>query len=193
MPDDYDNDDDQQAQDILADLVGDNPDDDAQEQDDTSDSEAERDWRSEADKWKRLSRKHESVAKSNAEAAKKLRELEDQNKSESQRIQEAHDEAKSRADKAEASLRKWIAAAERAPEHATLAQVKAVARRVTGDSDDDLDADADELYALLAPEPEQQRAPLPGKPQERLRGGGDPDDEPEETDPRKLADSIRRH
>ncbi|HVL82687.1 MAG TPA: hypothetical protein VM367_00105 [Pseudonocardia sp.] len=145
------------------------------------------DWRAEAEKWKRLSRQNERAAK---ERADKLREYEDANKSESQRLQEERDSHKTRAEKAEAALRRREVAEERAPEHATPAQIRAVAKRLAGESDEELEADADELFALLAPAPEPRK--VAQRPKERLRGGGDPDDEPDETDPRKLADAIRR-
>ena len=152
--------------------------------------EPERDLDAELQKWKALARKHENNSKANADAAKKLKELEDAQKSESQRMADALDEHKSRADKAETALKKRQIAEDCAPEHATLAQIKAVAKRVSGDSDEELEADAAELYALLAPEPEKPK--VPSRPRENLRGGGTPDEPPEETDPRKLADAIWR-
>jgi hypothetical protein len=135
----------------------------------------------------------------------KLKEFEDKDKSEFQRLQEAAEDAKSRAVKAETVLRKSKIAEERAPKGATLAQIKAVAKRLSGDTDDELGDDADELFALLAPPPVDEektkpdkddtpsRKTVPSKPRERLRGGGDPDEEPEENDPVKLADLIGRH
>lgn len=138
-------------------------------------------------RWKALARKHEREAK---QRGTKLKEFEDADKSETERLSEAAQESRTRAEKAEGALRRREIAEERAPEHATLAQIKAVAKRLTGDSDEDLEADADDLFALLAPEPPKARTP--GKPRERLRGGGEPDEEPEENDPRKLADAIRK-
>jgi hypothetical protein len=134
----------------------------------------------------------------------KLKEFEDKDKSEFQRLQEAAEDAKSRATKAETALRKSKIAEDRAPKGATLAQIKAVAKRLSGDTDEELSDDADELFALLAPPPPDEdkkpdkndtphRKTVPSKPRERLRGGGDPDDEPEENDPVKLADLIGRH
>lgn len=174
--------DDDDAERLLADAI-DSDDDERPDRDTTEDST---DWRAEADKWKRLSRQNEKTAK---ERADKLREYEDKDKSESQRLQEALGEHQTRAEKAEAALRRREVAEARAPEHATVAQIKAVAKRLHGDSDDDLETDADELFGLLAPEPRR----VASRPQERLRGGGEPDDEPEETDPRKLADLIPRN
>ena len=148
----------------------------------------DKDWKAEAEKWRKLSRQNEATAKQRAEALKKY---EDANKSESERLQEALTTHQTRAEKAESALKRREIAESRAPEHATVAQIKAVAKRLAGESDDDLEADADELFALLAPAP--AAAPkTPSRPKERLRGGGDPDDEPEETDPRKLAALIPR-
>lgn len=64
------------------------------------------------------------------------------------------------------------------------------ARRLTGTTREELEADADDLLDTL-PKPEP-KTPLTQKPKESLRGGGRPDEEPEETDPRKLAARIPR-
>lgn len=171
---------DEEAQQLLEDLA----------KDDQPDPPAtdDKDWKAEAEKWRKLSRQNEATAKQRADALKKY---EDANKSESERLQEALAQHQSRAEKAESALRRREIAEQRAPEHATAAQIKAVAKRLAGESDEDLESDADELFALLAPAPEP-KAKTPSRPKERLRGGGDPDDEPEETDPRKLAALIPR-
>ncbi len=141
----------------------------------------------ELQKWRSLARKHERQAK---DVSGRLKKYEDQNKSEAERLQEAAQESRTRAERAELNLRRREIAEERAPEHASLAQIKAVAKRLAGESDEDMEADADELFSLLAPEPPKPRTP--SRPKERLRGGGEPDEEPEESDPRKLADLIRK-
>lgn len=125
--------------------------------------------------------------------AAKARELEQANQSELERATNERDSHKSRADKAEAVVRRWDVAAANAPDHATFAQVKAVAKRLQGDTDEELEADAAELFELLAPRPAEPAARVPARPAERMpRGGGDPDEPPEETDPRKLAALIPR-
>ncbi|MCA1191622.1 hypothetical protein [Saccharopolyspora sp. 6V] len=169
---------------------GQEPEGDDQQQEEPRQDESGKDLADEVKKWKALARKHEGNSKVNAEAARKLKELEDAQKSEQERQSDALEQYKTRADKAEAQLRKRTIAEDRAPEHASLAQIKAVAKRLSGDSDEDLEADADELFELLAPEPSAPK--VPSRPKESLRGGGDPDEPPEETDPRKLADMIRR-
>jgi hypothetical protein len=153
------------------------------DRDDDDDSAA-----SELAKWKALARRHERAYK---ETSGKLKRYEDEKKSETERLQDSTQTAVSRAEKAEAALRRREIAEDRAPAHATLAQIKAVAKRLSGNDDDELEADADELFDLLAPEPAKPRTPQ--RPKERMRGGGEPDDEVEETDPRKLADAIRRN
>ncbi|MBP2341116.1 chromosome segregation ATPase [Saccharothrix coeruleofusca] len=148
-------------------------------------------------------RARRKIAKANSEAenlrkrlkeleplAQKARELEDASKTEVERLTGDRDTFKTRAETAEASLTKLQAALDAAPDGASLAQVKAVAKRVTGGSPEELAEDAAELYELLGATA-RKTAPA-SKPTEALRGGADPDDEPEETDPRKLADLIRR-
>jgi len=130
-------------------------------------------------------------ARRELEAARlKLKEFEDQGKSESERLQEERDSHKSRAEKAEAALKRREVAEDRAPEHATPAQIRAVAKRLAGDTDEELEKDADELFALLAPAPTGSKTA--SRPKERLRGGSEPDEDVEETDPRKLAALIPR-
>lgn len=127
--------------------------------------------------------------------ATKYDELEQANKSELERATNDRDSHKSRADKAEAAARRFEVAFASAPEHVTPAQIKAVAKRVTGDTDEDLESDAAELFELLAPKPaEEPETPrVSSRPTERMpRGGGDPDEPPMEMDPRKLADMIPR-
>lgn len=125
-----------------------------------------------------------------------LKQYQDKDKTETERLAEARDEAATRAAKAEESFRALSIAMDRAPAHASLKHVRMVAKRIRGESDDDLEADADELFEMLVPAPKEKDEPAPrkvaGKPRERLRGGGDPEEEPEESDPRKLADMIRR-
>jgi hypothetical protein len=176
---------DEDAERLLSDAV--DTDDDADDGEDQapgdsrlkrSDTELDK-LRDEATKWRSLARKHERSAK---ETSAKLRKYEDQNKSEAQRLQEAAEEHRTRAEKAESALRRREIAEERAPAHATLAQIKAVAKRLSGD----------ELFGLLVPAP--PKASTPGRPKERLRpGNADPEEGETETDPRKLADMVRRN
>lgn len=185
--------DDAAAQDALADLV----EQDAAEQDtaDTAEDD-EGDAEQLGDPGKRaldrMKGERNAARKEREQLLQKLKEYEDQGKSETQRLQEAAEEAKGRAAKAEVSHRKLQVALDRAPEGASLTQIKAVAKRVTGETDEDLEADADELFALLAPKTEDKTRKPAGKPRETLSGGGDPEQEPDIKDPRKLADLIGR-
>lgn len=63
---------------------------------------------------------------------------------------------------------------------------KALAKRLTGDTLEEIQADAEELLALVTP----SNKPVTQKPSVRLRGGGAPDEEPEETDVRKLGERM---
>jgi hypothetical protein len=150
---------------------------------------ADKDWQAEAEKWRTLSRKNE---KSFKDTAAKLQKYEDANKSESQRLQEERDLGLSRAEKAEAALKRREIAESRAPEHATPAHIRAVAKRLAGESDEDLESDADELFELIAPGPKAAPKVAGSRPKERLKGGSEPDEQPEVTDPRKLAGLIPR-
>lgn len=143
----------------------------------------------ELEKWKSLARKHE---KSFKDTSSKLRQYEDASKSDLERWEERATTAESRAGSAEAKAKALEIAIERAPEHASLAQVRAVAKRVRGEDDDALEKDADELFELLAPEPKAASKVAGARPKERLKGGAEPDEEPEETDPRKLAALLPR-
>jgi len=142
-------------------------------------------------KWKSLARQHEKRFK---EASSKLNEYESASKSDLERWEERATTAESRAGTAEAKAKALEIAIDRAPEHATLAQVRAVAKRVRGEDDDALEKDADELFELLAPAPPEPRPgdKTPARPKERLKGGATPDEEPEEDDPRKLAALLPR-
>jgi hypothetical protein len=157
----------------------------------------------EVEKWKALSRKHEAQAKDNAGAAARLKEIEDAAKSETQRLTDDLTGHKTRADQAEGALRKLQVALDKAPDGMPLKRVRALAARLHGDTVEDLEADAEELFADFAPtkatdgEPDGEKktdpVPVPKRPREQYRGGGgDPTEEPEESDPAKLAALVPR-
>lgn len=142
-----------------------------------------------------MKRERNAARKELAEARKRLKDIDDKGKTDTERLTEAHKEAASRAEKAESSYLALTVAMDRAPAHATLAQVRAVAKRIRGESEEDLEADADELFEMVVPAPKQDDTPkkrVPSNPRQRLRGGADPEEEPEENDPRKLAAAIRQ-
>lgn len=114
------------------------------------------------------------------EKAGKYEQLEDEKKTEAQRLAEDRDGHKSRAEKAEAELMRLQVGLDKG---LTPAQAK----RLTGSTKEELEADADELIATFGgsnKEPE-------GKPTPRLRGGGDPEEEPDE-DLSKILDDVPR-
>jgi hypothetical protein len=163
------------------------------------------DWKAEAEKFKALHRKQEERAKANARRldeleplAKRAQELEDAGKSDLERLTAEMQSHQSRADKAETDLVRLRVAIRKG-----LTETQA--KRLIGATEDELEADADDLLASFKPaqpEPEEtveeaepERDPNPRRrPQERLRSGAvpDADPEPDETDPRKLAAMVPR-
>ena len=160
------------------------PNDHSKPDDPSTEPKPEPDTGAEAEKWKALARKHETESKKNASAAAKLAELEAAGKTEAEKLTEAATVAEARAAKAEArALRAEIAHAK--------GLTPAQAKRLVGDTQEELEADADELVEAFGGK--KNDPPPPGKPRENLRGGGEPGEEPEETDPAKLAAMIRRN
>lgn len=71
----------------------------------------------------------------------------------------------------------------------------AQAKRLAGTSREELEADADEILEAFPvnKDPESTKPGPPSRqPKPDLRGGGDPNEEPVETDPAKLASSVPR-
>ena len=71
----------------------------------------------------------------------------------------------------------------------------AQAKRLAGTTREELEADADEIIEAfpVSKEPDSNKPSPPSRqPKPDLRGGGDPNDEPTETDPAKLAASVPR-
>jgi len=129
-------------------------------------------------------RKARAAAEKQAkEFEKRLKEIEDKDKTEAQKLADAKTESDKRAETAEAKALRLEVAFEKG---LTPKQAK----RLTGSTREELEADADELLEDFKPSDDKDRKPPTTRPRERLRGGGDPDDEPEETDPAKLAASI---
>ena len=161
-----------------------------------------KDWAAEAEKWKALARKHEKAASDLRPLADKAKELEDASKTDLERASAEAQQHMSRADKAEGELMRLRVALRKG-----LTETQA--KRLVGTSEDELEADADDLMASFRPpepakqdskdddddEPEPTRpADQRRRPQERLRPGAVPDADmqPEETDPRKLAALVPR-
>lgn len=163
--------------------AGDTPPATADAGDDAATEEVVADHEKEAAKWKALSRKHESQAKANAEAAKRLKELEDANKSDLDKLTERATSAEQKAAAAELKALRFEVAAEKGVPTNLM-------RFLTGDSREDLEAAADELMAAV--KPDTGEGDTGGRPKEALRSGAAPAAEPETNDPRKLAESISR-
>lgn len=140
------------------------------------------DWQAEAEKWKALSRKHESQAKSNADKAQKFDELQEAQKSEVEKLTEAQQAAaKEAADAKRDAARMRVALSKGLSE--------AQAKRLVGDTVEELEADADELLETFAPsdngDDDKSR-----RPQEALKPGATTPDEEPDMDPDKLAADI---
>lgn len=137
----------------------------------------EPDPKAEVEKWKALARKHEAEAKKNRAAASRLSEIEDANKSEIERATAAAQAAEDRATTAEREVtRLRIATRKGLPEN--------LAARLRGDTEEELEADADELLAIVKGPDQEGGEPDTGiqrRPQERLRPGSRPNAEPKLT------------
>lgn len=153
--------------------------------DETTEATAEevKDWEAEAAKWRELARKHETRAKANADAAKRVKEMEDAEKSELTRAQEAAQSAAERAVAAEAkALRYEVAADKQVPSR--------LMKFLVGTTKEELEASADELIEALKPDTGASDKGA-GKPKEALRAGAAPTAEPEKSI-KDVLDSIPR-
>lgn len=135
------------------------------------------------------------IAKVNSEAASlrqrlkdaedKVRKHEDAGKSEAEREKDKVKSLEDRTSNAERELVRLRVAIKKG-------LTESQAKRLVGDTEEELEADADELLETFGKPKEKEKGSPGGKPKEKLSGGGDPTEEPEETDPRKLAGKIRR-
>lgn len=168
------------------------PDKGTEEQQEPDMGEQGPDWQAEAEKWKALARKHEGASKTNAEAAKELAKIREADKTEGQLAAERALEAEKRAVAAETTSLQLEVALDKAPEGMSVAQIRKLAKRLTGNTREDFEADAEELFADFAPVESEREADTPRRPRERLRPGAVPPVEPEEMDPKKLAAQVPR-
>jgi hypothetical protein len=113
------------------------------------------------------------IAKLNSEAANLRKRL-----NEAPKAEDAAAKDKRITDLETASLRYEIAL--------DLGLPKEIAARLQGKDRDEMVADAEKLLELLAP----AKRPPSNRPTERLRGGGEPDVEPDETDLKKIGARI---
>jgi chromosome segregation ATPase len=175
---------DDEAAGMLADAVDDGSDDEGSQEDDFD-----------ADKAK------QKINKANREAAnlrkrikdleplaQRAKELEDSQKTELERLTEQLQAAQSASAEATAAQLRIDVALEKAPDGMSKAQIRKLSKRLTGSNREELEEDANELFADFMPakgEPDEgpQRVPLPNSHRIKL------DDE---QDPRELAKNIRR-
>lgn len=124
------------------------------------------------------------LKKANKEAADsrgKLKQFEDAGKTEHEKLTENLTKATTELSTAQAASVRFEVALDKG-------LTKAQAKRLVGTTREEIEADADLLLEELGGD-----KPKPAdRPRERLRGGGDPTVEPDETDPRKLAGLVDR-
>lgn len=118
---------------------------------------------------------------------KKAKELEDEQKSESEKLTEARTSAEKEATSAKAEAARLRVALKKG-----LTEVQA--KRLIGETEEELEADADELLESFKPKDndgnESQEDGKPTTPNGGERTGATGDTEGEETDPRKLAAGL---
>lgn len=139
----------------------------------------------------KLRRENAAARKRAQEAETRAKEYEDSQKSEAQKKDEALAAAKDRASYAD----KLDVALDKAPEGMSAAQVRKLAKRLSGSTRDELEADAEELFADFKPDDGDKDQASRRRPKEKLRPGAAPSSDPEddETDPVKLAEKIPRY
>lgn len=121
-----------------------------------------KDWKAEAEKWKALSRKHEGTAKTNADAAKKLADIEAAQQTEAEKLANAKEAAEKRAAAAyeravQAEVRALAADGFADPSDAVDALH--AAEYVNSEGEIDLDAIKAKLVGLLDAKPHWKKAP----------------------------------
>ncbi len=123
-----------------------------------------------------------------ADLQARLDELENAGKSETERLTSENAALKAQAaDSTSKLLRLEVAVAK--------GLTPAQAKRLVGSSQEELEADADDLLATFKPAVDpaaDTKVPPTQRPVTALAGGADPTEEPDELDPRKLAAGIAR-
>lgn len=140
--------------------------------------------KAEIEKLRRENAAHRTKNRDLQAAADRLAKLEDEKKSEGEKLADRIAEAEKRAKEAETrALRLEVATAK--------GLSAAQAKRLVGETREELEADADEILEAF-PTVSGLTPPPSRKPTPQLRGGTDPTTEPVETDPAKLAGSVPR-
>lgn len=131
--------------------------------------------------------------------AKAFDDLEQAKKTELEQLTDKATQAEDRATKAELAAMRLDVAFDNAPEGMPVSKIRALAKRLSGGTQEELEADAKELFAEFADtkaDGDGQTKPDPGqRPRESMGSvplpGGDRIQLDEPTDPRKLAERIR--
>lgn len=162
-----------------------------------------KDAEAEAEKWKALSRKHETRASENAAAADELKKLKESSLSDQQRRESADKAVADKLAELEKKAEEADARALRAEVASTKGLTPAQAKRLAGSTREELEADADDILESFKPadtgggsDTDTSRTTRPAtRPKENLRGGGDTTggNETVETDPAKLAADLPRY
>jgi hypothetical protein len=129
----------------------------------------EKDWKAEAEKWQALSRRNEEQSKSNADAAKRLKEIEDRDLSELQKAQRDAQEAIAERDRIQSEAEQLRASDIRKQVALDKGVPASLVARLQGSTAEELSADADQLLSLLqaprSPQPDPSQGPRPSTPQ----------------------------
>lgn len=134
--------------------------------------------------------KYRHEAKAKDDELSKLKADADSSKSEMDKVREQIDALQGRAEKAEReALVAKVAQSKKLP--------AALASRLSGATQEELEADADGLIEALGIDTSddddgEKPSTSPRRPKERLKPGAAPEAEPEENDPQKLAERIPR-
>lgn len=144
--------------------------------------------------WKLIQNVRSDAEKAKAEReelAKKVKAHEDATKSDTEKLEERATGAETKANEFEGKFLRLDVALEKAPEGMLLPQVRKLAKRLSGSNREELEADAEELFAEFAPDSDDDEKPR-RRPTERLRPGAAPSAEAEPNDPAKLAEGVSR-
>ncbi len=121
----------------------------------------------------RTQRESENAAKQRAkELEAELQQFRDRDLSEQEKAANKTADAEQRAVLAERTALRLDVALDKAPEGMPIAQVRKLAKRLTGETREEFEADAEELFAEFAPK--EEPADTRRRPQERLRPGSVP-------------------
>lgn len=119
------------------------------------------------------------------EAEDRLKAASDAEKSELEKLNDNLTDARSKAEATSAQLMRLEVALEAAPEGMPIAKVRSLAKRLTGDTREDLLADAEELFSEFG-----SGRPPEGGPKPKPKGGNNPTDDDDVLDADAIAKSI---